>query len=60
MSEVCPDHGSVEAVLEWCASDDRNVHLGARCPVCRLWLRWLATRRGAPRLPDDVPVFEKG
>ena len=60
MAELCPDHGSVEAVLEWCTGDDGSVHLGARCPRCRLWLRWVSPGRGAPPLlPSGVPLFSR-
>ena len=68
MPEVCPEHGQVDLALEWCAGDAGRVHLGARCPVCRLWLRWVAsgtlprarfrlTKRLA--IPDEVPLFSR-
>lgn len=56
MSEVCPNDGRVEPVLEWCRSDDGRLHLGVRCPRCRLWLRWVAART---RPPVWVPLFRK-
>ncbi len=47
MTLICPDHGPVEPRLAWCRSD--GLHLGGRCRVCNLWLKWLpADTKGAP------------
>ena len=48
----CPIHYAVPPRLEWCRvtgfrePEEGRLHLGARCPSCRLWLRWL---------PHDTP-----
>ena len=46
----CPNRCGSTPRAEWCRSDDGRLHLGARCPSCRLWLRWL------PHDTPDAPV----
>lgn len=56
MTLACPDHGRVTPRLAWCRSaplrydpPEGRLHLGARCPHCNLWLRWLPKdTEGAP------------
>ena len=46
---TCPDHGKVTPRLAWCRAD--GLHLGGRCPVCDLWLKWLPADTPSARGP---------
>ncbi len=59
---TCPTHGVVKPVLEWCSVAANRwyrretLHLGARCPECRLWLGWLSVFDYPAMLTPTGPV----
>lgn len=50
----CPDCGTITPILYWYYMSSGGLHLGARCPACTNWLKWLpqtdAWLRTAPPL----------
>lgn len=55
----CPNHHPGQ-FLGWCADDDGMPHLGIRCLVCGLWLRWLPPDlKDAPEIPHPLIPFRE-
>ena len=38
----CPAHGPVEPALGWSIFSNGTTHLGAYCPACEQWIKWVA------------------
>jgi len=43
--EHCPNHGEVTPDVRW---HESGRHIGAYCPKCSRWIRWL------PQMPETV------
>lgn len=54
----CPDCGPVTPILYWYYMSSGGLHLGARCPTCINWIKWLPqTDEWIQRAPPLEPAW---